>query len=374
MDALKSRPDDETTFVPKAPQSFQRGACRVQHWISPKGEADSPFPAEPGRYHVFVNYGCGWCHQLLQVIMLRGLEESISITHTGLHRGAGRGTPQYEGYVIPEGADKSGYNFRNMNQVYNIGHDGSPTGDPEPYGVNQLTVPVLFCKKTKRVVSNDPAQMLMMLDYLAEDLGGGKGSTSLYPEKLRDEIEHVNSIVFPGVNNGVYCCWFGGEPGTPAFDEGYDLVQNGLVWLEKRLEDNKAKSKAGPYLLGTESPTLADVRAFPHLFRFDSIYFELMLRNQGKRIFKDFPLVAEWVRDHMFNFKSASGELTIQRTCDMQVATRFYFSSKPVEESDSIFDREREASGGWLPSREQLAVKRKEEGMSDSQISIPYPR
>ena len=157
--------------------------------------------------------------------------------------------------------------------------------------------------------------------------------------------------MFPGINNGVYCCWFGGNPGAPAFDEGFDLVQSSLVWLEKRLENNEVNAKKGPYLLGTEAPTLADVRAFPHLFRFDGIYYELMLQNRGKRIFQDFPRVAAWVRDHMFNLKSASGEYIIQNTCDMQVATRFYFSSLPAVGGDAIYDREREASGGWLPSR-----------------------
>ena len=194
MDSLKSRPDDETTFVPKSPKSFERGACRVQHWLSPK-EEEVTFPAAVGRYHIFLNYGCGWCHQILQVLALRGLsEDCISVTHTGLHRGTGSGTPEYEGYVIHE--DKSGFGLRNMNQVYNIGYDGTTTGDPEPYGVKQLTVPVLFCKRTKRVVSNDPAQMIMRLDHLAEDLGGGKGTASLYPPHLREEIENVNNTTY----------------------------------------------------------------------------------------------------------------------------------------------------------------------------------
>jgi putative glutathione S-transferase len=221
-------------------------------------------------------------------------------------------------------------------------------------------------KKTAKVVSNDPAQMLLMLDFHAERLASNpeapRATPSLYPPELREEIEAVNKVVFPGINNGVYCCWFGGQDTSPAFMEGFALVQHALQWLEDVLARNRQDSKPGPYFLGTEHPTLADVRAFPHLFRFDTIYAELMLHGRGKRIFQgDFPLLAGWIRDSMFGLPE------IHRTCDLQLATRFYLTSLPVEESDAIYDKEREASGWWLPTREQWATKRYDEGMIPEQ-------
>lgn len=369
MQLLKARPDDETTFMPSAPDAFQRGANNVQGWLAPRGEADAEFPAEPGRYHVFLNFGCGWCHQLLQVLTLRGLlavdaagrtTSPVGVTHVCCYRSGPRGTPEYQGYAIAPGADTSGLGLTCMRDVYNV---GTPGGNA--YGTAQLTVPVLFDKRTKRVVSNDPAQIHLMLDFLADELGGHSRGGTLYPPELREEIERVNAVVFPGINNGVYCCWFGGKPGAPAFDEGFGLVQAALQWLEDRLESNAAASR-GPYLLGTARPTLADVRAFPHLFRFDGIYHELMLRGQGARIFAAFPRLAAWVRDHMFALPE------VRASCDLQVATRFYFSSLPVSESDGIYDRRREATGGWLPTREEWAAKRAEEGMSPEQIAVPH--
>ena len=394
---LKARPDDETTFVPKAAGSFQRGACNVQEWI----EQDGEFPPEANRYHVFVNYGCGWCHQVsalelftasiissrnsipLQVMMVMTLRrlDSISSTHVSCYRVGQRGTPTYGGYAIAPGIDSSGAGVTCMREVYNVGCDGK-------YGTDQLTIPVLFDKKTKRVVSNDPAQILLMLDFFCEKLGGAgdSGSPCLYPPALQSEIEVANSIVFPGINNGVYCCWFGGAPGDAAYDEAYALVQDALRWLENRLAQNERDGR-GPFLCGTTHPTLADVRAFPHVVRFDGIYHDLMMRGRGVRVFGggggggggsggaevpapaeapvELPQLARWVREHMFGLPA------VRATCDLQVATRFYWSRLPVSESDAVYDVHRARMGGWLPSREEWAAKRRAEGMIEAQAEIP---
>jgi glutathionyl-hydroquinone reductase len=175
-------------------------------------------------------------------------------------------------------------------------------------------------------------------------------------------------VCFPGINNGVYCCWFGGEPGAPAFDEGFSLVQSALRSLEERLAANKQAGGKGPYLLGTATPTLADVRVFPHLIRFDAIYHALMLRGQGLRIFgeaTELPLLAEYVSTRLFGLPE------LRTTCDLQTATRFYLSDLPIEASDSVYDREREASGGWLPTRDALMAKREAEGLSEAQVDVP---
>jgi len=356
---LKRRPDDETTFVPKAPRSFDRGASNVQNWI--EKSPDALFPPEPGRYHIFVNYGCGWCNQLLMVCNLRGLTKTaVGVTHTGLYRGSGRGTPSYQGYVFAEGTDTSGNGFTCMRDVYNA--------DGRNYGANQLTVPVLFDKKTKRVVSNDPAQIHLMLDLYADELRGCApplGTTPrLYPPALASEIEAVNAVVFPHINNGVYCAWFAGS--AAAFEEGHTLVQEGLAWLEHRLGDGR------DFLCATEGPTLADVRAFPHLIRFDLIYRKLMLRDGGAHIFDEkdaFPKLRGWIK-RMFAIPAVFESL------DLPVAGRFYFSSKPVAEADAIYDamRERMKAADWLPSREEWARKRRNEGLTDAQIHIPHPR
>jgi putative glutathione S-transferase len=139
MDDLKSRPDDETTFVPQAPNSFHRGPCNVQNWLDANDCAE--FPPEPGRYHLFLNYGCGWCHQVLQVLELRKIDSNgVSKTHVGCYRDGARNTPEYKGWAIQVATEGStGRSFNCMRDVYNA-FDGN-------YGLEQLTIPVLYDKK-----------------------------------------------------------------------------------------------------------------------------------------------------------------------------------------------------------------------------------
>ncbi|CAK0793452.1 unnamed protein product [Prorocentrum cordatum] len=257
--------------------------------------------------------------------------------------------------------------FTGMADVYNAG-PCTATGPGEAsrgvvggYGTEQLTVPVLFDVASRTVVSNDPAQMLLMLDFWADRLRGPGGvdvlgGRSLYPEALRDEIEMVNATVYPGVNNGVYCCWFTKDEHSPAFQEGFGLVQRALTWLNARLAEKT-------YLCG-DHVSLADVRAFPHLYRFDCIYYQLMLREKGLRIFsgdEPLPHLARWLRDTMLG-PGAEHSAAVRESCDLQVATRFYFSSLPSEEADALYDRRNAEASGIFPSREEWVAKRQKEG------------
>merc|ERR1712167_477780 len=121
--------------------------------------------------------------------------------------------------------------------------------------------------ETKQVVSNDPAHCLLMLNGMFNEWA--ENQIDLYPLELREQIEEVNAVVFPGINDGVYRCWFAQT--DEAYAEGYSGLRSALEWFEKRVQNTD-------YLCGGKF-TLADVRAFPHLFRFDVIYHKLMLRD-----------------------------------------------------------------------------------------------
>eukprot|EP00924_Labyrinthula_sp_SR-Ha-C_P011459 snap_masked-scaffold_46-processed-gene-1.62-mRNA-1 protein AED:0.35 eAED:0.37 QI:0/0/0/1/1/1/2/0/101 len=43
---------------------------------------DAEFPAEKGRYRLYVNYGCPWAGRALIVWKLKGLEDVVHLTHT----------------------------------------------------------------------------------------------------------------------------------------------------------------------------------------------------------------------------------------------------------------------------------------------------
>jgi len=322
LDDIRSRPDDETKYTPTAPGSFSRGKNRMQHWIEPGGV----FSPAQGRYHFFVNYGCGWCHQIMLARALKGLENTLSLSHTGPKVGT-RGTPTYKGYSVD---DATGHGFTSVFDVYNSNAE---------YGTEQMTIPILFDKETARTVSNDPAQMLFMINFMFDEWA--TESIDLYPTVLAPQIEAMNDIIFPGINDGVYRCWFGSEQ---AYGDAFTALTEALQYVEQTLSSS-------PYLCG-KTATLADIRAFPHLFRFDVIYHQLMLREPRGPKLDSFPCILAWL-ERMYMLPR------IAACCDLPVATKFYLGATS-EESDRIYLQNKYS---WMPTLEQLASKREAEAM-----------
>mmetsp|Transcript_23335 Transcript_23335/g.51282 ORF Transcript_23335/g.51282 Transcript_23335/m.51282 type:complete len:337 (+) Transcript_23335:183-1193(+) len=336
---MTSRPDDETKYEPKAPGSFQRGPNRVQHWV---GEG-SPFPPASGRYHLFLNYGCGWSHQCMLLRSLKGLEEVVSMSHVGVSRLGQMGTDTYQGWSVPY--DPTGNGFQSAFDIYN--HVSS-------YGRSQLTIPILFDKESRQGVSNDPAHILLLFNSAFNEWAG-KPHDDFYPPNMQQEIEAINDVVFPGINDGVYRCWFASTP--EAYEEGFAGLSTALRVLEERLE-------AGPFLCGSVL-SLADVRAFPHLFRFDVIYHELMLRDpKGPLLSERFPRILEWLK----RVHELPG---VAEVCDLQVATRFYFSNDKMSLED-VNKRYNDFKLPWMPSLEELAAKRRSDGLPEHYLE-PLP-
>lgn len=197
--------------------------------------------AEPGRYHLYVSYACPWAHRTLVVRALKRLESKIGVTPVHFHM-ANDGwefTPDY-----PD--DVNGKRF--LREIY-LAHDPKFTG--------RVTVPVLWDKKEGKIVCNESAEIVRILDIAF----GGEGP-SLYPEPLRAEIDEVNALVYDNVNNGVYRAGFATT--QEAYDEAIVPLFDTLDRLEQRLEGKR-------FLVG-DRLTEADVRLFTTLVRFDAVY------------------------------------------------------------------------------------------------------
>jgi len=54
---------------------FVRGVSGFRSFLS----EDADFPAEPGRYHLFVALNCPWCHRVTLARNILGLDASISL-------------------------------------------------------------------------------------------------------------------------------------------------------------------------------------------------------------------------------------------------------------------------------------------------------
>ena len=56
---------------------FNRTPTKFRNWITADGKSD--FPAEVGRYHLYVSLACPWAHRTLIMRELKGLNDTVSV-------------------------------------------------------------------------------------------------------------------------------------------------------------------------------------------------------------------------------------------------------------------------------------------------------
>ena len=66
----------------------------------------------------------------------------------------------------------------------------------------RVTVPVLFDKQSNRIVNNSEVDIVRMFNSAFGEWANG--AVDLYPEPLRAEIDELDDLVYPHINNGVY--------------------------------------------------------------------------------------------------------------------------------------------------------------------------
>jgi putative glutathione S-transferase len=84
----------------------------------------------------------------------------------------------------------------------------------------------------------------------------------LYPEDMQKYVEEVNSWIYPTINDGVYRCGFAKSQGA------YDTAITELTESFDRLEETLSKQR----FIAGDTFTLADIRLFVTLIRFDEVY------------------------------------------------------------------------------------------------------
>ena len=181
--------------------------------------------------------------------------------------------------------------------------------------LNGLTVsPFLFCltRKQKTIVNNESSEIIEMLNSefneFSEDVAEAK-ALDLFPEEKRDEIRKLNDHVYDNVNNGVY------KAGFARKQEAYDEAVKNVFKVLDELEERLAKSR---WLIGTPEPTLADVRLFTTLIRFDPVYFGHFKCNL--RALTSYPNLWGFTRD-FYNFRD------VKSTIDIEDARVHYYTS-----------------------------------------------
>jgi putative glutathione S-transferase len=243
---------------------------------------------EPGRYHLYVSLACPWASRIVIARKLKRLEDVLPMTVVDPVRDD-RGWR----FTAEQPDPVNGFAF--LQQAYAL---------TDPAFADRVTVPVLFDTEANRIVNNESAEILRMLNDWSTT------GPDLYPPDLRTAIDEINDRVYNSVNNGVYRAGFAWT--QAAYEEAFDELFATLDWLDDRLATRR-------YLLGDEI-TEADWRLFVTLVRFDAVYvghFKCNLRRIA-----DYAHLSGYLRD-------LYQQPGIADTVDFDHIKRHYYTTHP---------------------------------------------
>ena len=276
---------------------FARKAPQFRSWVTVDGTAgpsgDGGFKAESGRYHLYVSLACPWAHRTLIFRALKELEQMISVSVVHWYMAEDGWTFAAGDGVLPDTVNDA----QLMHEVY--------TKAMSDYS-GRVTVPVLWDKQTKTIVSNESSEIIRMFNSAFDGIGAKAGD--YYPPDMRSETDSLNERIYATVNNGVYQCGFATT--QAAYQEAVTPLFDTLDWLENRLRSKR-------YLTGDQI-TEADWRLFTTLIRFDAVYvghFKCNIRRIA-----DYPNLSEYLRD-------LYQQPGIAKTVNMEHIKRHYYES-----------------------------------------------
>lgn len=247
---------------------FKRQADVFRQWVTADGS--SGFPAAADRYHLYVSWACPWAHRTIIVRRLKQLEGVIGMTVVDPVR-------DERGWAFREGPGHSldpinGFQF--LSEAYKA-------TDPDYRG--RVTVPVLWDKKTNRVVTNSDDDLMRMFNSSFNRFTGS--TTDLYPKDLQKEIDDLNAFIFENVNDGVYRAGF--ATSQQVYEQAVRRLFDALNELDARLAERR-------YLFGSQFVE-TDWRLFVTLVRFDAVYHGHFKCNIRRII--DYPNLFGYLKD-----------------------------------------------------------------------------
>jgi putative glutathione S-transferase len=285
---------------------FVRPNTSFRNFVTPDGSpgpsGEDGFAAERGRYHLYISLACPWAHRTLIVRDLKHLDDVISVSiaaplygKTGWEFSAERG-----------GTGDNVNGKATLAEIYLLA-DQHYTG--------RVSVPVLWDKKRRTIVNNESSEIIRMLNSAFNAFTNVH--TDYYPEELRNEVDRINDVVYPTVNNGVY------RAGFATSQEAYEEAARGIFKTLDQLEERLSRQR---YLTG-KSITEADWRLFTTLIRFDAVYYSHFKCNL--RRIADYPNLGNYLRD-------LYQQPRIADTVSMDHIKRHYYGSQKQVNPTSI--------------------------------------
>lgn len=268
--------------------AFVRRDSAFRRFVTADGS--SGFPAEAGRYHLYVSLACPWASRTVIVRKLKRLEQAVGMTVT---------SPDMleNGWTFGGDTDPL-TGARCLYEIY-LAADPAHTGP--------ATVPVLWDKQARTIVNNESSEIIRMLNREFDAWGGA--DLDLYPAPLAAGIDALNARLYDAVNNGVYKAGF--ATAQRAYDEA-------VVPLFAMLDELDERLAAQRFLFGPEI-TETDVRLFTTLVRFDLVYYGHFKCNL--RQVRDYANLQGWLRD-MYQTPG------IAETVDLAQIKRHYYGSQ----------------------------------------------
>ncbi|XP_076955287.1 uncharacterized protein LOC143630075 [Bidens hawaiensis] len=270
-------------------------------------DPNAKFPAEPGRYHLYVSYACPWASRCLAYLKIKGLDKAISFTSVKPIWERTKESDEHMGWVFPDTETEQPWaapdhingekTVRALYELASANYSG------------KYTVPVLWDKKQKTIVNNESEEIIRMLNTEFNDIAENP-SLDLYPSHLQAQINELNEWIYSGINNGVYKCGFAKKQGP--YEEAVTQLYEALDKCEEILGKQR-------YLCGN-SLTEADIRLFVTLIRFDEVYAVHFKCN--KKLLREYPNLFNYTKD-LFQIPGVSS------TVNMEHIKNHYYGSHP---------------------------------------------
>ena len=225
--------------------AFVRQEDAFRNWV--RADGSTPFAAVAGRYHLYVSLACPWAHRTIIARRLMGLEDAITMSVVdpirddlgwAFREGRGNGPDPINGFAY-------------LSEAY-AATDAAYRG--------RVTVPVLWDREKKTIVSNSDDDILRMFET---EFGAiAEPQVDLYPAEHAAAIDALNERIFTSVNDGVY------QAGFATSQAAYEAAAYKLFAVLDELDARLAERR---YLFGA-SLVETDVRLFVTLVRFDPVY------------------------------------------------------------------------------------------------------
>jgi putative glutathione S-transferase len=238
---------------------FQRQEDAFREWISNDGS--TPYPAVPGRYHLYVSLACPWASRTIIFRKLKGLDDAIGLTIVDPFR-------DENGWAFrdPE-LSKPGSNLKNLDNFdstdpvnsFRYLSEGYKATDPKFDG--RITVPVLWDTQTKKIVNNCEDDICPMFNSAFNQFAKNK-DVDLFPKEIADEQAKLSDFLYENINNGVYRAGFATR--QKPYERACQRLFDALDEIERRLTSSR-------YLFGNRIVE-SDWRLFCTLIRFDVVY------------------------------------------------------------------------------------------------------